>query len=307
MTSETLIKSVKRRAMIPENQNTFLEEDFLSFANEEMDIGVVPHVLQYHEEFFVYTQNLPLVANVSRYQIPGRAVGNRLREIAYEDTSGNIFEMTRITIEDLPLYQNNSTSARLRAFYIEGDEVVLVPDISSNPGGFLRASFYLRPNELVTSSRVAIITGIDRISGNITVNQIPTNISVTTPIDLVQVKSPHRTLGLDLTAVSINTITKTVTMNLTDIPTALGIGDQIALAGESIVPQIPTDLHSMLAQRVAARCLEALGDANGLNAANAKLQEMEIKTGSLIDNRVEGSPLKLVNRNGLLSASRRWR
>lgn len=307
LTTDELLKSVKRRAMLPQTQNTFLEEDFLAFANEEMDLGIVPHVLSYHEEFFVYTVPVALESNVSRYQIPARAVGNKLRELAYSDNNSNIFEMTRITQEDLPYYQQAASRSTFKMFYIEGNEVVLYPDVNVMGTGTLRMSIYLRPNEIVSEDRVAIITGIDRISGNISVSQVPDIITVGTALDLIQTGSPHRTLGLDIMATSINTTTKTITLDVDDIPTALVIGDHIALAGETIVPQVPTDLHSMLAQRVAARCLEALGDAQGLNAANSKLQEMEFKTGSVIDNRVEGSPLKIVNRNStLMSTRRRW-
>ncbi len=305
--SDALIKSIKRRAMIPETQNTFLEEDFLEFANEEMDIGIVPQILQYHEEFFVYTVPVILVANTSRYQIPSRAVGDKLREISYQDSGGNIFEMTRITIEDLPFYQQNLSENRFKAFYIEGAEVVLVPQVSANVSGSLLMSYYLRPNEIVAKERIAFVTGVDLISGNITVDKIPDNITVATPVDIVQTLSPRRTLTLDAAITSINSTTKTMSFDPDMLPPNMVVGDQIALSGECNIPQIPSDLDSMLAQRVAARCLEALGDSQGLTAANVKLQEMEVKTGSIIDNRVEGAPLKIVNRNStLMSNRRRW-
>ena len=89
------------------------------------------------------------------------------------------------------------------------------------------------------------------------------------------------------------------------IPDELSVGDYLANEGECKIPSIPTELHSMLAQRVACRCLEALGDMAGLQMANQKLAEMELKTGSLIGNRVEGANLKVVNRHGFLRQSRR--
>jgi hypothetical protein len=85
------------------------------------------------------------------------------------------------------------------------------------------------------------------------------------------------------------------------IPAKLQINDVIALPEETTIPQIPIELHSMLAQRAAMRCLESLGDNTGLQAAAAKLADMEAKTASLIDNRVESSPLKVVPRHGLIT------
>lgn len=307
-TSSTLIESVKRKAMIPATQNTFLDVDFLAFANEEIDMGIVPHILTFHAEYFVVTDYVTLTPNTSRYEIPTRAIGGKLRDVSYQDTGGNIFEMTRIKVDDVPSYQNNVIQNSFTMFYIEGNDLVLIPITGANPIGFLRFSYYLRPNEIVEENRVAIVTGIDYTTGNVTVANVPTNITLTDTLDIVQTKPPFSTLARDVTAIGINTIPNVFTFNIADIPTNLAIGDQIALAGETIVPQIPSDLHSMLAQRVAARCLEALGDQNGLSAANAKLTEMEQKTGAIIQDRVEGAPQKIVNVHSTLKRKKLyWR
>lgn len=305
LTTNKLIQSVKRRASIPENQQTFLEDDFLAFANEEMDIGLVPHVLSYHQEYFVYTQLVPLESEVERYEIPTRAVGNRLRDIAYQDENESVFEMTQVNIDDISTFQANSVRTQFTTFYTEATDIVLLPKVGPSPVGFLRFTYYLRPNEIVSESRVSIITNINRITGEITVNDIPDNISVTEPLDLIQTKAQFKTLALDVTALSTDISTNVITFALADIPAKLVVGDHIALAGETIVPQVPSELHSMLAQRVATRCLESLGDTQGLGSANTKLAEMEQKTGMLIDNRVEGAPHKVTNRHGMLNRRNR--
>ena len=93
------------------------------------------------------------------------------------------------------------------------------------------------------------------------------------------------------------------------VPTNLKRGDYVALQEEIHLPMVPLELHSMLAQRIAARCLEALSDIQGLQAANMKLADMEQKTGSLIDDRVEGAPVKVLNNHGFLKLRRNrfWR
>ena len=61
----------------------------------------------------------------------------------------------------------------------------------------------------------------------------------------------------------------------------------------------------MLAQMVAARVLESIGDTQNLAAANDKLARMERSTEYLIDNRVTGSPIKAsARRNGFLGRGR---
>jgi hypothetical protein len=300
--------------MIPQTQNTFVEDDFLAFANEEIDIGIVPHVLTFHQEYFLVTDYVTLTPNTSRYEIPTRAIGGKLRDVSYQDTGGNIFEMSRIKVDDVPSYQNNVIQNCYTLFYIEGNDLVLIPVTNANPIGFLRFSYYLRPNEMVDESRVAIVTGIDYTTGIISVDGVPTNLLPTLApfnpleLDIIQTQPPFKSLRRDVIATDINTTANTITFNIPDIPLNLSIGDQIALAQETIVPQIPSELHSVLAQRVTARCLEALGDATGLSAANAKITEMEAKTGALLQDRVEGAPLKIVNVHSTLKRKKLyWR
>lgn len=306
LTTDTLIDSVKRRAMIPETQQTFTETDFLAFANEEMDLGCIPHVLSFHEEYFTRTDLVDLNRNTSRYQIPSRAVGGKLRELSYQDVSGNIFEMSRIKVDDIPSYQNNAIQNSFTLFYVEGNEICLIPIVGANPVGKLRFTYYLRPNELVSQNQVSIITNINTLTGVITVDNVPKAFTSASTFDIIQTKNPHRTLAMDVTMTSATT--NTITFVSTDLPIELSVGDHIALSEQTIVPQIPSELHSMLSQRVATRCLEALGDAQGLASANLKLTEMEKKTADIIENRVEGAPLKIVNKHSSLKRKKLyWR
>jgi hypothetical protein len=51
--------------------------------------------------------------------------------------------------------------------------------------------------------------------------------------------------------------------------------------------------------------LESMGDVQNLQAANAKLVEMEQKTDYLLNNRVEGAPMKVRNKHGFIRQSLR--
>jgi hypothetical protein len=109
LTSNALIESIKRKISFPVSQNTFSNTDLLAFANEEMMISQVPSVMIYHEEYFVIGVKVPLRDNVSRYPIPDRAIGMKMRDLFYEDTAtpGNLTEMTRISSEDKAYWQAN--------------------------------------------------------------------------------------------------------------------------------------------------------------------------------------------------------
>ncbi len=187
-------------------------------------------------------------------------------------------------------------------FYLENDEIVLL----GNPGSFvgkIKVTYYIRPNALVPEDQVASIVAINGndvvISGNINL------FSVGGLIDIVSQKSPNKILEYDVQVTAINNTTNTLT--LAEVVDGVVVGDQISPAETTAIAQIPTELQSLLSQRVAARCLEALGDQAGLQAANAKIAEIEQKAATLIDSRVEGSPWKInPSGNRLRSIRRRF-
>lgn len=117
-------------------------------------------------------------------------------------------------------------------------------------------------------------------------------------VDLLQTKSGHRTYAYDVTLVSA--VGNTGLFTKTDLPTNIIVGDYICLTHECIIPQIPTDLHSGLAERTSARILASQGDKEGLQVSNAKIQDIMKGESRMLDNRVENAPKKILNRNGLL-------
>lgn len=323
MTSTTLIDSIKQRALIPISQNTFTNANLLEFANEEIKMGLLPEIMTLHEELLLHAEEIPLVNNISKYEIPYRAVGHKLRDLAYKDNGDSLFEMTRIGADERIWFQpSQGLFNQFTKYYLENNEIVLVPGVGSNAIGSLLALYYLRPNELVTSDRIATITNLT-VSGTntiITLDQIPDNIrsDITDSskqyniIDFLQTKPAHRTYKFDYTLPggSLNVANKQLTLPTADLPldeagaSFLTINDYIATAGECFIPQIPTDLHVVLAQRVACKCLEALGDSQGLANAKARLDEMEKVIGNLIDNRTESSPQKINNHHSPLQFGR---
>lgn len=298
--SNDLIKSIRLRAMIPTNNKTFDSENFLSFANEEMDMGMIPLVLTMHEDYLMYSEDFTIDPDHPSIAIPSRAVGNKLRDVSYVDASNNIYSMKRILVEDLSSYNYNYNSNTAYFYFVQNNEIKFYPTNVSAGNGKVRLTYYLRPNRLVLLEKIGVISSIDRLTGQIVLSNIPTEFNTGELFDFIQTNSPHKSLGMNVSLSGISSSTKTVTLNPDDIPYNLSVGDHLALAQQSAIPQVPSDLHPMLAHRVACRCLEALGDAQGLQAANAKLIEMEAKTQHIIDSRVEGSPLKVIARSNPL-------
>lgn len=307
MTSDELLASVKLRTAVPIAQITFQDTDILNFANEEIKLKIVPDVLSVKEEFWVTTTQLQLLPNVSNYVIPYRAIGNKVRHVFYRQSSTYLLPLAFIPIENINNYQASSFPYQYAGVYLQNNEVVMVPPVAGNPVGSLEMRYYFRPNDLVTMDRAGQITSIDRTTGTITLDQVPANLAVTSLIDFIQTNPPHRTQGFDvpLTSSSINSLT--IGVDPADIPTALVVGDYVCSACETVIIQVPDELHVMVAQATACRILESLGDTQGLQNANAKLQEMEDKLLHVIDTRIEGLPRKAVNVNSTLSKGRIFR
>lgn len=303
MTSDDLIVSVKRRISAPTAQNLFSDEDILAFAYEELSLGLLPKVIELHEDHLLYTVTIPLVDNQPRYEIPYRAIGSKLNDMSF-NSNNSTYAMTRIEKADLPNYKNSNNfglvANTFTPFYIEGNEVVLLTDNVKASQGALDMSFYIRPNSLVLLENVGVITGIDRMTGVINLSSTPSGFSANQLMDFIQVKTPHKTISFDIQPVSVDSTSNTVTFNVDDIPSQLAVGDHIAKATECAIPQIPSDLHVMLAHRTGMAMMEAMGDLEMLGRADKKLAEFEDRTSVLIGSRVEGSPRKIVNRYGLI-------
>lgn len=305
MTVSELLVSIKSRMMLPEANSTFSDNDLIAFMNEEMLIGVVPSILQMKDNYLTAKAVVPLTTARVKYPLPERALGNKLNDMSYSSDGLNEYEMTQINSDEK--YSGigmTSNTGYMRQFYMQGDSIVLYPDTNSTIGGFLYFYYYMRPNSLVKDAAVGTITSIDRTLGTITLNSVPTAYLIDSTYDFIKRNSPHSIMtkssgvpAIDLEITNIQISAKIITLaNSADIPTDLKVGDYLALAGESPIPNIPTELHMVLAQRVACRVLEAIGDTAGLANADKKLQEMEGKTGVLLDSRVEGAVHKIRNR-----------
>lgn len=310
MTSDDLIRSLKRRALIPTDQSTFSNEDFLEILNEEMDTGILPYLLEQHEEHLVNYVDLPADQEAPfEYIIPYRAIGNKLRDISLVDTSGNFYEVSRSSLEEISDYSSFTTLNNHGVFYLENNKVVFM-NVNANPSSKIRMYFYLRPSTLVLEKDAGRITSIATGATEtvLTLANFPSDFANNPLFDIVGSKSPNKLKSFDITASIVNQNTKSVTISNDLLPDDLVVGDYVCEAEESPFPQIPTELHPILAQRGAVYCLESLGDTEGLGNAARKLQSMEKGVTNLIENRVEGAPQKIKPRHTPLrdAVSGRW-
>lgn len=168
--SNELIAAVKRRISFPVYQSTFTPQEILDFANDAMREEVLANMMQYHQEFFVVSSSMLLETNRSSYPIPNRAVGMKLRDVMFGDNNvtpgnpyGNLYEMTNTNADDKGWFQGASLQADTPfRFYLEGNNVILVPSVNSNPTGMVVFYWFMRPNQLVLEERSFLISGFSK-------------------------------------------------------------------------------------------------------------------------------------------------
>lgn len=300
-TTDALIKSIKRRAMLPDSDKTFSDTDILDMVDEELRYFAIPHLLSANEEFLVVHEDIPLEVGVLAYPIPYRAIGNKVRAIYIVDTSGSLSELTRIDVGDLSDYVSSSTHT-VTAFYLENDKITF-PANTVTTGIKLRIYYYLEPNKIVQEKGVGIITGIDTVGGVITLASFPSDFANLPDMDFIQNKNPNKLLKFDITPVASNKNAKTITFNPGDLPDSLVLGDHLAKAGETMVLQLPKEFQNIIPQRVAVQALEALGDEQNKVSAERRLEKMEKSLLQLVINRTESSLTKINPRRNSLKSS----
>jgi hypothetical protein len=307
-TVDELIESIKNRITISNTSASGSgDDDIIRFLNEAMEEILMPMIMRVKEEYFVVTEHWPILSGQARYRLPTRAIGQKLRDLMLRDnsTNPNRISLARINRENLSQMDGLATQTNASCFYMEGDYIVLVPNISANPSGTLEVSYFFRPGELVTSDNFRLITNVDLVNNIVTVATTPTGWDTTKLYDIHGSNSGAeiRFYNLAASVVAANQFTFTTSLNKTDLRDSVVIGDYLVLAGTSALPAIPLELQPVLIQAVVCMLAEQQGDAELFQIHSARLKDIIEASTYMIDDRVEGRPQKVIG-GALLRAGR---
>lgn len=288
--------------MIPTSQLTLQDADILDLATEELWLGVVPFMMKVRSEYFITSSDTSIVANQAAYPIPTRAMGGKLAYLNIVDANGNLFDCPEIEKPEAMFYAASAGVNNTWVFYFEGNNVVIVPSPTNATGCSIRFSYYMRVGDLVATSSTGQVSAIDTNAHTVTISgsSIPSSFTTGTLLDMINGNPgfDFRTTDATITNVSGQVLT------FASLPSTLAIGDWLAVAGESPIPQVPPELHPLLAQRTVVKVLEALGDIQAMQTAEGKLEKMEQNALHLISPRSDGNPKKLNNRYSTLRSLR---
>ena len=285
-TTADLLDSIARKSFVPVGQGTFTNADLLAVADEQLLNTIVPAILAAREEYLVYSTDLSVVSGTNAYNVPSRAVGMMIRDVALVDGTNVDFNFPRLD-PDMITTSNPGTPT---GFYLKNNQVVLYPTPNAS-GKTLRLFYYLRPAKLVETSEAAVVSAIDTGTNTVSVVSIPSAWTTGDEFDLIKQDGGQEPLALDQTSTTVSG----TDITFASLPTGLRVGDYVALAGETPLVQLPAEFRPILAQAVAA---EILLDQNqpGAEKAEKKLQEQLAAAIKLVTPRVTGQP-KVISSN----------
>ena len=173
LTTDALVTSVKRSAMLPIDEVTFGKQGIIDILNEEVDLGLTSHLLSVHEEYLVNFIDIPVNPDSNEYEIPSRAIGNKLRGAFFLNSNLDMWKLTRVELEDVQTLDRNSTQSHYsNAFYVENDKIIVLNRTIGN-AEYVRLYFYMKLSELVENKYAAVIQSIDTSTTEVIVDKNP--------------------------------------------------------------------------------------------------------------------------------------
>jgi hypothetical protein len=143
-TTDALIASLQRNGLIPNDQETFEDEDFIAMLNEELQSVITPLIMSTNQDYFLQKVEYPVVANQQAYAVPPGAIGMKLKSVHIVDTSGNPNNQPRLDLASIA----SDPGVAKAGFFVQSNDIMLYPVPTSTSGDIVRLYYYARPNDL---------------------------------------------------------------------------------------------------------------------------------------------------------------
>lgn len=300
-TTAEFLEGLKEQITMPANQVLLTDNQILSMSSDLMRVNLTKLLKASQQNYLLTYQDVPVVANQERYDVPYRAVSNGLEYLEHVlDDNQTFREMAYLTVEDRNMYLNAGTYGF--GFYFVADQVAIVPR-PQDAIGFFRMWYHRQLPRLCPTSQGAQVTAIN---GNVvTVALVPDSfVAGATVVDFIKSRSLSTTLGQD--AVITNIAGTQLTFDPDVVPARLIVGDWIAPAGFSPILPLPDEMFDYFEGLTGIQVLKAIGDNEGAQNLQKDVDDDERDIKSLLEPRINGEPEKIVNYHNLLR-EKSWR
>jgi hypothetical protein len=291
--TEELIKTIKRACSVPTSQLTYTDEDFSRIANDCLQTEVVPLIMSTREEYFVEYEDIQSPAD-GVIPFPENAVGAKLRSVCYKQQSNPLIlnNLPRIDL-DVVAGVGFYNYATLAGFYIQGDNICLYPNTSVPTNTNIRLYFYRRTLNIADPASYGRVISINTGTNTVVLDFVPYAWDVDTVLNSVSSTPNFKTTNSAATIAA-----KSAPSIVLDSVDDISVGDYLSDEGYSAVPQVPVEAHNYLAQLTAVKCLEGLGDREGMEAAAKVADALRKNLLIMISQRVDGSVKKIMQPGG---------
>lgn len=262
-TTAELIVDVRRQGGLSDDDPDSSDAEILTALNRAQKTIFVPAIRKVRAEYYVTHAEQTLVADQGEYRIPNRAATNSVRQVFFVDSSGRFNELTPVSLGDIIRYP---TPGRPVRYAVKDDRLVLLPAPSSALGT-LRILFERRPSTLISTSGIqtVVTAGVSTGQGN-TVSGVDYLLTTSglesalggSILDIVRAKPPFSLsirdgLGTFASIVILGPPTDFLVFTSGSWDNLPDTGDYLCPAGETCIPQLPVELHPMLALAAAVK------------------------------------------------------
>lgn len=290
-----LIENIKRRCAVPTSQLTYTDQDFCDLANDEMQGSVVPLIMSSREEYFLEFEDVTVDQSTGIIEIPEAAVGVKLRSVSYISQLNPLIlvNLPRIDLDVVAGIGPNIGYVNWTGFYVQGNRLYLYPTMTVPGNNQIRLYYYRRTLVLTAPNAYGQIQSIDTNTNTIVLDFVPNDWVVGSRLNTMQGTPNFQTTCELATITAISTPSV-----ILDTVEGMAVGDYICFEGYSAVPQVPLEAHAYLAQLTAVKCLEGVGDREGMKVAQEKANLLKESLLVMVSGRVDGSIKKVINPNG---------
>lgn len=270
-----IISAIKLDASIPTTQGLFTSQRFVDIINRVLIDEVCPLVMKANSEYFV--DYIESDFNQTYYNIPSAAMGNVLRSVQIWSPDGKTMNASLVRLF------NDSLDRIINGYYVEGNKIKIYPETFST-GDKIRLYYYKRPSLVVLEDKAALITSVSGFP-TVATSLAPSAIQNGTDVDVISSSEPYNVLlQTTVTGLAGNDYTFS-SGTVADFP----VGSYICVRGESVYPQLPSEIIGLLIRGVVVRCLKAIGNSNNDYAiAKRDYEEMKEEILNIIADRVDG-------------------
>lgn len=265
-TTTELLTAIRAKGRLAADDPDATNSALLSLADDQMKTRFVPAIRAARADWYSAFEDTALVAGQDAYRIPHRAASSSVRTVLWYDSSGRRFECYPVSMSDQHAY--STRSGRPQWYAIEDDRVRLIPKPASALGT-LRIYYERRPATLIETSGALQVAGELSDATTLVVSAGAVNPSGILAegdlADLVKKDPPFSAcfIGREITDISLVFGAYLIFFEYDSATMQLPTSDSVATdwlcpAGESPIPQIPPELHPLLALVTAAEYLQPI-------------------------------------------------